>query len=52
LEHYVAIGALCCYWGAICGRGGIRYLEAMKVKDNDCKVKEGLRKPIGAIEHN
>jgi hypothetical protein len=24
-------------------RGGIRYLKAMKVKDNDCKVKEGIR---------
>jgi len=34
------------------GRGGIRYLKVMKVKDNDCKVKEGIRKPIGAIEHN
>jgi hypothetical protein len=33
-------------------RGGIRYLKAMKVRDNDCKVKEGIRKPIGAIEHN
>jgi hypothetical protein len=34
------------------GRGGIRYLKVMKVKVNDCKVKEGIRKPIGAIEHN
>jgi hypothetical protein len=34
------------------GRGGIRYLKEMKVKDNDCKVKKGIRKPIGAIECN
>jgi hypothetical protein len=32
--------------------GGIRYLKVMKFKDNDCKVKKGIRKPIGAIEHN
>jgi hypothetical protein len=32
--------------------GWIRYLKAMEVKDNDCKVKEGIRKPIGAIERN
>jgi hypothetical protein len=34
------------------GRGGIRYPNVMKVKDNDCYVKEGIRKPIGAIECN
>jgi hypothetical protein len=32
--------------------GGIRYLKVMKVKDNDCNVKEGIRKPIGTIERN
>jgi hypothetical protein len=42
----------CCYQSAMSGRGGIRYLKVMKVKDNDCKVKEGIRKPIGAIECN
>jgi len=52
LEHYVAIRALCHYQSAMSGRGGIRYLKAMKVRDNNCKVKEGIRKPIGAIEHN
>jgi hypothetical protein len=37
----------------MCGRGGgIRYLKVRIVKDNDCKDKEGIRKPIGAIEHN
>jgi hypothetical protein len=34
------------------GRGGIRYPKVMKDKDNDCYVKEGIRKPIGAIELN
>jgi hypothetical protein len=34
------------------GRGGIRYPGVVEVKDNDCNVKEGIRKPIGAIEHN
>jgi len=34
------------------GRGEIRYLKAMKVKDNDCEIKEGIWKPIGAIECN
>jgi hypothetical protein len=43
LEHYRS---------AMSSREGIRYLKEIKVKDNDCKVKEGIRKPIGAIERN
>jgi hypothetical protein len=43
LEHYRS---------AMSSREGIRYLKEIKVKDNDCKVKEGMRKPIGAIERN
>jgi len=48
----IAIRALCHYRSAMSSRGGIRYLKVMKVKDNDCKVKEGIRKPIRAIERN
>jgi hypothetical protein len=42
----------CRYQSAMSGRGRIRYLKVMKVKDNDCNVKEGIRKPIGAVECN
>jgi hypothetical protein len=52
LERYVTIGALCHYRSAMSSMGGIRYLKVMKVKDNDCNVKGGIRKPIGAIERN
>jgi hypothetical protein len=52
-EHYVAIRALYHYRSTMSSRGGgIRYLKAMIVKDNDCKVKEGIKKPIRAIERN